>query len=117
MEKEVMETFMKALMCDTANDVNNEDKTYHYLYSKSTTLPCYLKYFCDNRESDGEGTNNVSNVNVLISEGPWMLICAGPGDGDHLFLEAEGSSSCASGSVCKYMTCTFYNKADESRKL
>eukprot|EP00957_Ditylum_brightwellii_P127220 9700163-Ditylum_brightwellii.AAC.1 len=74
LEEDAVETFIKALLCEPANDAKTRNAE--------------------------EEASNVNNGNIPIVDGPTMLTCVGPGNGDHLFLEAEGNDTCALCNAC-----------------
>eukprot|EP00957_Ditylum_brightwellii_P197384 15038395-Ditylum_brightwellii.AAC.1 len=47
LEMEVLDTYVKALLCKPANDTTNTNNTYSYLYSCPAQLPQYQKEFSD----------------------------------------------------------------------
>eukprot|EP00957_Ditylum_brightwellii_P029625 2238611-Ditylum_brightwellii.AAC.1 len=87
MGEEVLDTYTKAFLCEPSNVVDIDNTEYVYIFSPPTILPKYLREFGE-RAIDEEFAS-VSNKKVQIVDVPEMLTCAGPGNGDHVFLKTE----------------------------
>jgi len=98
-----MDTYTKALLCEPANTVDSNNTKFVYVFSSPNILPKHLQEFGE-RVNDNE-VDSIINENRQIVNSPAMLTCAGPGNGDHVFLEAEKHFTCDSCSVCICNTC------------
>eukprot|EP00957_Ditylum_brightwellii_P187177 14256108-Ditylum_brightwellii.AAC.1 len=98
MEEEVLVTYTKAFLCEPANVVDINNTKYIYIFSPPTIPTNYLREFGE-RTIDEEFASD-SNEKVQITDGQEMLTCAGPGNGDYVFLKAEKYFTCASFHVC-----------------
>jgi len=85
-----MDTYTKALLCEPANTVDSNNTKFVYVFSSPNILPKYLQEFRE-RVNDNK-VDSISNENIQIVNGPSMLTCAGPGNEDHVFLEAKKNS-------------------------
>eukprot|EP00957_Ditylum_brightwellii_P103479 7884596-Ditylum_brightwellii.AAC.1 len=94
MEEEVLDTYTKAFLCEPANVADIDNTECVYLFSLPTILLKYLREL-GGRTIDKE-LDFVSNEKVQIVDGPEMLTCAGPGNGDYVFLKAEKKFTCTS---------------------
>ena len=89
-DKNVVETYIHAFLCEPANDVSQTTEEMHYIFAKPTTLPKYLEEF----SLDG----------IIIVDDPKTVTCLGYSiDSNHIFLKAEGYKNCfmCNGIVCK----------------
>eukprot|EP00957_Ditylum_brightwellii_P118266 9020048-Ditylum_brightwellii.AAC.2 len=61
LEQRVLETYIKAFLCEPTNEVLDKDKSYQYLYTFPTELPLYLKEFAAEENNGDDGTTDISN--------------------------------------------------------
>eukprot|EP00957_Ditylum_brightwellii_P011656 880318-Ditylum_brightwellii.AAC.2 len=75
----------QSILCEPTNEVSDKDKSYRYLYTFPNELPLYLKEFAAEGNNGDDGTTDISNRKVHIVDGPAMLTCIRPGNGEHVF--------------------------------
>eukprot|EP00957_Ditylum_brightwellii_P006944 525725-Ditylum_brightwellii.AAC.1 len=115
-EQRVLETYIKAFVCEPTNEISDKDKSYQYLYTFPTEFPLYLKGFTAEGSSGDNGTTVVSHRKVHIVDGPAVLTCVEPGNGEHVFLEAEEYHACVACHGCVCSTCVVFKDEDKKKR-